>query len=95
MPELWWFSWCRRANGYFGSEEKVDSDGRIEAHSTYFAFTTAALLTDGLVDTWFRFIAKALFYLQIMYDLKPGRTTLKGYIYQFVASYPIFAAGQS
>ncbi|KAF2489984.1 hypothetical protein BU16DRAFT_447140, partial [Lophium mytilinum] len=37
MPELWWSSWCRRSNGYFGSE-RGDGRGNFDAYQTWFRF---------------------------------------------------------
>jgi hypothetical protein len=34
MPELWWSSYSRRSNGYFGSETFRDNQGDISALST-------------------------------------------------------------
>jgi Mg2+ and Co2+ transporter CorA len=58
VPEVWWYTWCRRANGYFGSEENMDDIGNLKAHSTFFLFTYKAASADHCTDTWFRFIIK-------------------------------------
>ncbi|KAJ4267500.1 hypothetical protein NW762_003607 [Fusarium torreyae] len=38
MPELWWSSYSRRSNGYFGSETFRDSQGDITALNTWSRF---------------------------------------------------------
>ncbi|KAI1015863.1 hypothetical protein LB505_003937 [Fusarium chuoi] len=45
MPELWWSSYSRRSNGYFGSETFRDNNGMITALKA---------------DTWSRFLVKQL-----------------------------------
>ncbi|KAF9760890.1 hypothetical protein IL306_004067 [Fusarium sp. DS 682] len=58
MPELWWSSYSRRSNGYFGSETFRDHNGIITALSTLHSSHQRILLTE--VDTWSRFLVKQL-----------------------------------
>ncbi|GKU07179.1 hypothetical protein FLAG1_10102 [Fusarium langsethiae] len=44
MPELWWSSYSRRSNGYFGSETFRDDQGDISALNTWSRFLAKELL---------------------------------------------------
>ncbi|SCV28718.1 uncharacterized protein FFB14_01936 [Fusarium fujikuroi] len=43
MPELWWSSYSRRSNGYFGSETFRDNNGMITALNTWSRFLVKQL----------------------------------------------------
>ena len=33
IPDFWWAPWCKRLNGYFGSETTVGQDGKPDGCS--------------------------------------------------------------
>ncbi|KAK4448451.1 hypothetical protein QBC34DRAFT_407440 [Podospora aff. communis PSN243] len=38
IPEMWWTTWARRSNGYFGCEEIGDEQNRLKAYTTWCRF---------------------------------------------------------
>ncbi|KAM0548168.1 hypothetical protein ACHAPJ_009966 [Fusarium lateritium] len=47
MPELWWSSYSKRSNGYFGSETFRDGQGDITALNTWSRFLVKQFNDDG------------------------------------------------
>ncbi|KAF2650729.1 hypothetical protein K491DRAFT_782420 [Lophiostoma macrostomum CBS 122681] len=48
IPEVWWTSWSRRSNGYFGSERNVDQKGDLQSYQTWFRFLVKHVDTKSL-----------------------------------------------
>lgn len=65
IPRIFWTPLCRNSNGFFGSEDFYDADGRVRQHST-FALDRYLPILIGL-DTWFRFIIKKVDSVQSSY----------------------------
>ncbi|RGP61040.1 hypothetical protein FLONG3_10659 [Fusarium longipes] len=54
MPELWWSSYSRRSNGYFGSETFRDDQGDISSLNTWSRFLVKQLI-DPTNHVWHKF----------------------------------------
>ncbi|KAG8677612.1 hypothetical protein FPOAC2_03745 [Fusarium poae] len=54
MPELWWSSYSRRSNGYFGSETFRDDQGDISSLNTWSRFLAKQLI-DQNTHVWHKF----------------------------------------
>ncbi|KAM0215124.1 hypothetical protein ACHAQD_008450 [Fusarium lateritium] len=53
VPELWWSSYSRRSNGYFGSETIRDDEGEISSLNTWSRFLVKQLHKRG--HSWHKF----------------------------------------
>ncbi|KAL8392813.1 hypothetical protein RB595_002843 [Gaeumannomyces hyphopodioides] len=57
IPKIWWGEWHRKAIGYFGREDSVNSEGRLTGISTWSRFTMKMLELDEqeIVYHWRKF----------------------------------------